>query len=258
MKKRLCRIITCLLALALCFSSCFVLISCEKKQNGDPAATNGIDESPNAESAREEYAKNEARYKAFAEKVREYEEKYGEGKYVTVDEYFRYTAGLAFIKLVDFKGNGTKDLLLAYNTNPDEIVESGYADYKFEIWGFENEKAVLLDEGGLFGSDGGVTNVLLNKRDDKWYLITGSADSFGDFSYHGYSEKGFGIIQTIAYDEFGDGDVGLIDGKEVPMNEVNKEIDAWGESEYSKNFMFDGREILKANQTTKNQLQGKV
>lgn len=261
MKKRICRTVTFVLTFSLCFAFAFLMSSCEKKEPVKEQSTETKTEvrvveteEKVTEDAVQEVDEKTLRYKAFADKVNEYEEKYGTGRQVDVDEYFRYTAGLAFIKLVDFKGDGTEELLLAYHNNPETVLENSYAEYVYEIWSYEDGKASLLDQGGLFGSDGGVTNVLLNERDGKWYLVTGSAGSFGDFTYRGYTDKGFGVVQTIAFDDFGGDGSGFLDGKEVPMEEINKVMDAWGEGDYSRNFMSDGKAILKENQETKDLL----
>lgn len=264
MKKRISRIITFVLAFSLCLTFGFLFSSCEEKkpekseQTVETKTEVGVSntDAENNEQTTQEVSQKDLRYKAFADKVREYETKYGEGNHVTVDEYFRYTMGLSLIKLVDFKGDGNEDLLLVYHNNPQTVLENHYAEYVYEIWSFEDEKAVLLDQGGLLGSDGGVTNVLLNERDGKWYLVTGSSGSFGYFTYRGYTDKGFGVVQTIEYDDFGGEGSGLLDGEEVPMEEINKVMDAWGESDYSKNFMDDGKAILKENQKTKDLLFG--
>ena len=249
------KIIALALALSLCFGFIFFLGSCEKKDASEQETENA-QKTKDAENQPINIAQNPSRYKAFAEKVQEYEEKYGVAKYVTVNEYFRYTTGLSMIKLVDFSGTGNEDLLLVYLNNPKDVVENNYAEYRYEIWGFKDEKIAMLDSGGLFSSDGGVTSVILNQRDNKWYLLTGSIDAFASIRYLGYTDEGFGVFQKIEYEDFGDSGVGLLNDKEVSMDKINQEMEIWGEAEYNKNFMFDGKDIVKENQEVKDKLAG--
>lgn len=194
---------------------------------------------------------NATRYKAYYNKVQEYESTYGVGSANKESEYSSYMTGLCFIKLVDFLQDGQEELLLVYQTMTDSEYEM-YRSYHFEIWNYENGEMVLLDSGEPFGTDGGVYHVYLTKVNNKIYLITGGTDSFGYYYYHGYSNNNFGIVKKIIWEEGDNGYICSIDGKSVTYDTLEAEQKKWFDPAIEYDLSLDCNKILDQNKQTKN------
>lgn len=77
----------------------------------------------------------------FADKILEYQKKYGEGEAVEIDDsQSTYGAqGVAYAKLVDFDGDGQDELLIEYSDEPVDRVDNAAAAH-LEVWAYKNGK----------------------------------------------------------------------------------------------------------------------
>ena len=195
---------------------------------------------------------NEERYKAYADLIENYESQYGIAKVQKMDEWFSYMTGLCFMKLVDFTQSGQEDLLLVYQTNVDNAWGVS-REYTFEVWGFQGNKMVMLDSGGLFGTDGGVKTVYLTEYNENIYLVTGGTDSFGYYYYHGYSNGEFGIVREAEWD-WDEEYICSIDGIDVTYEEFETEQEKWLGNSIEYNLNYDCNAVLLLNEETKRAL----
>lgn len=202
----------------------------------------------------EESNLKEERYKAYAEKIQYYESKYGVAQIDKVSEWMSYMTGLCFAKLVDFSQSGEEELLLAYQMNSN--TEYGIVrEYKFEIWGFVNNEIVMLDSGELFGTDAGVKHIYLAEHDEKIYLVTGGADSFGYYYYHGYLDGKFGVVREAIWEEGENGEqVCSINGIPVSYDVFEQEEQLWFGNVSEYNLSYDCDKVLGQIAETKKQL----
>ena len=74
---------------------------------------------------------------AYKKIIQKYESKYGKAKLYT-SGYMHYWKGLCFAKLLDFNGDGTKELVLAYQNG---VGKTGNIKYHVELWTYNGKKA---------------------------------------------------------------------------------------------------------------------
>lgn len=73
----------------------------------------------------------------FADKILEYQKKYGEGEAVGFDEYAYGAQGVAYAKLIDFDGDGQDELLIEYSDEPVDRGDNAAAAH-LEVWAYKN------------------------------------------------------------------------------------------------------------------------
>lgn len=134
---------------------------------------------------------NYMRYKTYDEKLSEFNSAKESGSYKEGDGW-EQTYGCCFFKLVDFDGNGTDEMIIAYtesqytmDTRPNYI-----SDYVLEVWAFENGKLEKVFTGTPLMS-GTVDTVSLEKKDNQWYLQTGVSGTDRDTTFYKYEENKF-------------------------------------------------------------------
>ncbi len=86
-----------------------------------------------------------ALFESYASKCKEYIAAYGEPKEATSDnQRYNYYSGLALADLIDFNGDGTDELLLAYYDG---------SDFSTEVWSYSNDSLVeVYSYRGIPGS----------------------------------------------------------------------------------------------------------
>ena len=157
--------------------------------------------------------------------------------------------GLSFLKLIDFNGDGVKELFLAFyvRTNSASDNYENYV-YIYNIWGFDGQKAVLLQDGNyLYGLNGGVQKVFFVNNSYGTFFLHGVADSFCHNYYYGYEGSSFGLAKTLSWEEKYDASshkmikVYTVDGESSSQDHYNSELDLWGspssaDEEYSLTY----------------------
>lgn len=191
----------------------------------------------------------EERYQEYMQLISKYESMYGVAKAYKEDEWFSYMTGLCFIKLVDFDGDGQEELLLVRQSDVNDSWGE-HREYIFEVWGYPDNKMVMLDSGELFGTDGGVKSVYLTEYNSNIYLVTGGMDSFGYYCYHGYSNGDFGVVREAEWDYDGEY-ICSIDGVDVPHEMFEREQEKWLENCVEYNLNYDCEYILLLNEEAK-------
>lgn len=193
---------------------------------------------------------NKEMYKAYIEKIEEYELEYGVGKVIKESEWFSAMTGLCFMKLVDFTQNGKEELLLVYQTH--KSLEHLYGGYKFEIWGFQNGNMFIMDSGELFQTDGGCVHVYLAEVDEKKYLVTGTMDNFGYFYYHGYSNGKIEVEREVIWDDNKNPEFDcFINGESVSLDQIIEEQEKWFGNVVDYTLTYECDKVLKQNEETK-------
>ncbi|MBR5515062.1 MAG: hypothetical protein IKU52_02525 [Clostridia bacterium] len=113
------------------------------------------------------------RYSEYLRIIEEYEEKYGEIYVVEKESFYNNIAGVSYAELIDFNGNGTKELLLCYDTKPeiegDSDTDSGL---RYEIFGTVNGKVRSLYKAtpSLTGSGGNAFGVSIYESGGKYFV----------------------------------------------------------------------------------------
>lgn len=81
---------------------------------------------------------------AYKKLIQQYEKKYGKAHLYNYSQYKHFWTGLCFAKLLDFNGDGTKELILAYQTEKTKIDN---VKYHVELWTFDGKKAKRIVSG---------------------------------------------------------------------------------------------------------------
>ena len=248
------------------------LAACQKEEKEEPSkeeasleVQNEDGEEPKGDKAEEEPAQQSSlpeeeisegeMYQEYAKKILSYEEMYGPAMVNQQSEWFSYMTGLCFMKLVDFAHDGKDELLLAYQTN--EATEGGMVpNYKFEVWGFQNNELAMLDSGELFGANGGVKIIYLTEAEGATYLVTGAQDSFGCYYYHGYQGDEFSVVREVRQEENIEGGEPFcyIDGEPVSQETLMQEQSKWMANVTEYNLNMDSSGVMEQNQETKRRL----
>lgn len=178
-----------------------------------------------------------ARYQAYAEKIKEEEEKYGAVKVQNQDSYACMT-GVCFVDLVDFADNGKEQLVIAHQNIEREC--------SYEIWSWEEGQMVLMETGDLFNSDGGVHEVMYSHSKGKTYLVTGEMSDLVDYAYHGYSGDGFGWVFEMSMDMLADEDEKYyVNGQVVSEDVYDEAYDSWFVDVTSYNLSYECDKVLE-------------
>lgn len=154
--------------------------------------------------------------------------------------------GLCFIRLVDFDQDNIEELVLAYNKETEPSPAS-FGDYVWEVWGYEDGQPVLLASDSLFMAEGNAQSVILTQYEGKWYLVSGSGDSYSYNYYFGFGKDNFGLVREALMVENADTSMSYyISGTPVTAEQWNAEEAAWKANKemYRMNYVSDATELL--------------
>ena len=193
-------------------------------------------------------------YDQYAEKIREYEERYGEAEVRDDGSSGQYMTGLCFAKLMDFAGDGQKELLVAYSDGSQEGIPQNYTA---EVWGVTEGQLRMMYSGEISFSDGGFEYIELWTGSEKSYLCAGG---FGN-EWYGFDENGqFSLVReaTMRMSQSG-GWIYEINGKEVSSEEYYQNEADWStgyeNTEYwLSNEGLDSDKIFSEIEETKKEL----
>ena len=170
----------------------------------------------------------------YLAKCREYIDKYGKAT-LTHYDYVDLASGLAVARLMDFDGDGTDELLLAYDTVPAPSGNSFDYDsnqksaYKVEVWTYKDGKiskvydepdtVLSADDGSLFVQittlDGTETCVSTRTQD---YDENTSSDVFRNYAFDG-DEFDVALETASSSEQGGSNTVFTVDGQEVSLDD---------------------------------------
>lgn len=212
-------------------------------EHDNPKAPESLDPEPPAPSADDTQAATtttDARtdeQKAadlYLAKCREYIDKYGKAT-LTHYDYVDLASGLAVARLMDFDGDGTDELLLAYDTVPAPSGSSFSYDsnqksaYKVEVWAYKDGKISKVydepdtvrsaDDGSLFVQistlDGTETCVSTRTQDSDENT---SSDVFRNYAFDG-DEFDVALETASRSEQGGSNTVFTVDGQEVSLDD---------------------------------------
>lgn len=212
-------------------------------EHDNPKAPESLDPEPPAPSADDTQAAattTDARtdeQKAadlYLAKCREYIDKYGKAT-LTHYDYVDLASGLAVARLMDFDGDGTDELLLAYDTVPAPSGSSFDYDsnqksaYKVEVWAYKDGKISKVydepdtvrsaDDGSLFVQistlDGTETCVSTRTQDSDENT---SSDVFRNYAFDG-DEFDVALETASRSEQGGSNAVFTVDGQEVSLDD---------------------------------------
>ena len=170
----------------------------------------------------------------YLAKCREYIDKYGKAT-LTHYDYVDLASGLAVARLMDFDGDGTDELLLAYDTVPAPSGSSFSYDsnqksaYKVEVWAYKDGKISKVydepdtvrsaDDGSLFVQistlDGTETCVSTRTQDSDENT---SSDVFRNYAFDG-DEFDVALETASRSEQGGSNTVFTVDGQEVSLDD---------------------------------------
>lgn len=170
----------------------------------------------------------------YLAKCREYIDKYGKAT-LTHYDYVDLASGLAVARLMDFDGDGTDELLLAYDTVPAPSGSSfDYGSdqksaYKVEVWAYKDGKiskvydepdtVLSADDGSLFVQittlDGTETCVSTRTQDSDENT---SSDVFRNYAFDG-DEFDVALETASRSEQSGSNTVFTVDGQEVSLDD---------------------------------------
>lgn len=170
----------------------------------------------------------------YLAKCREYIDKYGKAT-LTHYDYVDLASGLAVARLMDFDGDGTDELLLAYDTVPAPSGSSFDYDsnqksaYKVEVWAYKDGKiskvydepdtVLSADDGSLFVQittlDGTETCVSTRTQDSDENT---SSDVFRNYAFDG-DEFDVALETASRSEQGGSNTVFTVDGQEVSLDD---------------------------------------
>lgn len=196
-------------------------------------------------------------YNMYAEKVKEYEERYGEAEVRDDGSSGQYMTGVCFAKLVDFAGDGQKELLVVYSDGSQEGIPQNYTA---EVWKVTDGQMFMLYSGEICFSDGGFEYVDLWTGSEKSYLCAGG---FGN-EWYGFDENGqFKLVReaTMRMSQSGEW-IYEVNGKEVSSEEYYQNETDWStgyeNTEYwISNGGLDPDKIFREIEETKKELNMK-
>lgn len=212
-------------------------------EHDNPKAPESLDPEPPAPSADDAQAAattTDARtdeQKAadlYLAKCREYIDKYGKAT-LTHYDYVDLASGLAVARLMDFDGDGTDELLLAYDTVPAPSGSSFDYDsnqksaYKVEVWAYKDGKISKVydepdtvrsaDDGSLFVQistlDGTETCVSTRTQDSDENT---SSDVFRNYAFDG-DEFDVALETASRSEQGGSNAVFTVNGQEVSLDD---------------------------------------
>lgn len=170
----------------------------------------------------------------YLAKCREYIDKYGKAT-LTHYDYVDLASGLAVARLMDFDGDGTDELLLAYDTVPAPSGSSFDYDsnqksaYKVEVWAYKDGKISKVydepdtvrsaDDGSLFVQistlDGTETCVSTRTQDSDENT---SSDVFRNYAFDG-DEFDVALETASRSEQGGSNAVFTVNGQEVSLDD---------------------------------------
>lgn len=212
-------------------------------EHDNPKAPESLDPEPPAPSADDTQAAattTDARtdeQKAadlYLAKCREYIDKYGKAT-LTHYDYVDLASGLAVARLMDFDGDGTDELLLAYDTvlapsgSSFDYDSNQKSAYKVEVWAYKDGKISKVydepdtvrsaDDGSLFVQistlDGTETCVSTRTQD---YDENTSSDVFRNYAFDG-DEFDVALETASRSEQGGSNAVFTVDGQEVSLDD---------------------------------------
>ena len=212
-------------------------------EHDNPKAPESLDPEPPAPSADDAQAAattTDARtdeQKAadlYLAKCREYIDKYGKAT-LTHYDYVDLASGLAVARLMDFNGDGTDELLLAYDTVPAPSGSSFDYDsnqksaYKVEVWAYKDGKiSKVYDEPDTVRSaDDGSLFVQISTLDDTETCVSTrtqdsdentSSDVFRNYAFDG-DEFDVALETASRSEQGGSNTVFTVDGQEVSLDD---------------------------------------
>lgn len=169
----------------------------------------------------------ETQYKAYYDLCMKYQKKYGKPtiKYIETSDELQpsqgYMLGLCVVKLYDFDMDGNLELLLAYS----DKEESGYVDYKYEIWIWQNDKlSNALPATRVNRDQDGCQWIETIKKNDEQYLYFDQAANY--IRLIGYKGNKFASKYTyeMKYPEYGDNFTYFINEKKVDQRTYVQEL----------------------------------
>ena len=170
----------------------------------------------------------------YLAKCREYIDKYGKAT-LTHYDYVDLASGLAVARLMDFDGDGTDELLLAYDTVPApsgssfDFGSDQKSAYKVEVWAYKDGKiskvydepdtVLSADDGSLFVQittlDGTETCVSTRTQDSDENT---SSDVFRNYAFDG-DEFDVALETASRSEQGGSNTVFTVDGQEVSLDD---------------------------------------
>lgn len=170
----------------------------------------------------------------YLAKCREYIDKYGEPTFTSY-EYTDLASGLAIARLIDFDGDGTDELLLAYDTKPapsgsNYTYDTSQKDaYKVEVWAYKDGKIskVYDVDGTVRSADDGSLFVQISLLDGTETCLStrtqtsdenASDDVFRNYAFDGNE---FDVaLETASHSEYGGSNARFtVDGQEVSLDD---------------------------------------
>ncbi|MCI5901813.1 MAG: hypothetical protein MRZ74_04750 [Blautia sp.] len=217
-----------------------ILSELQEKQANVPAEGN--------ESAEQKKA-----YKAVIEQA---EQQYG--PYV-LEDYgnIQYATGVCYLELRDVDKNGMDELLLVHNSG--EMTEFGSLksdSYQYELWTYSDGKAIQLETGGLYYSNGGWPGVCWTEYDGNTYLVT-NAENVESYWFHGfYPDGSFGVVDNYL-SEFSGGDwISYLNGVRIDEKEWMEKTQQYMANASLVNLFFEnGDYVFQIVQNVKNSLE---
>ena len=217
-----------------------VPVHCEHDNPKAPESLDPEPPAPSADDAQAATTTTDARtdeQKAadlYLAKCREYIDKYGKAT-LTHYDYVDLASGLAVARLMDFDGDGTDELLLAYDTVPAPSGSSFDYDsnqksaYKVEVWAYKDGKiskvydepdtVLSADDGSLFVQictlDG--TEACVSTRTQDYDENTFS-DVFRNYAFDG-DEFDVALETASSSEQGGSNTVFTVDGQEVSLDD---------------------------------------
>ncbi len=145
----------------------------EQMQGARPLDTQEISQEPKQEDSLE------TRYRLFRDKIRILETVYGSPQIAQLNEYEYTLEGLCYAALVDLEGSGKPQLVTVHVAARSSASEGIQFERVYEIWDVAGGRAVLLDWGKLFETEGGFSATILYGDSRISFPITaGSAADF--------------------------------------------------------------------------------
>ena len=134
---------------------------------------------------------------AYKNLIQKYEKKYGKAK-LYKSGYLHYWKGLCFAKLLDFNGDGVKELVLVYQKGSGNIYN---IKYHVELWSYDGMRVKKLYSfiswsGNNCEYYGGFSIVKYSGR----YLLALSDGAYGNEIYYGRKSDGkLGIVHKFQW-----------------------------------------------------------
>lgn len=220
-----------LVLLLLSFALGLFLCSCSSNEDAndggveDVTIWSGSEDAPSSNDGAN--VERDLRYEAFREKCSELLKAYGSPSVITVAST-EYASGLCFADLIDFDGDETDELIIAYadseHANPYDAPP-----VKVEIWSFDGQNIQLAFRGNpsLSGTNGYFPYIDIYSRADK------NGRVYLRQTCHGSSP-----VATYSYELLGYGEDGAFDDIADPTLSLDDFDSYLGKSEY-RVYLFD-------------------